>query len=246
MSHLVSLAAPITGAHTVKQYVGFGILGADIPTTGSDGGSVVLNDSIDPTKEYHWRVTSSPSAGTLTIYPDMSSLFSGAPDGTYSWTYRLFENGVDQGTATVSETVGTASVAGSAEGGLGLSVGSGIGGAATGGAAGGGGNASAPGGTGTSTGSGTGGSASGLGGVGTFTSDAMENNTGAGLLASVTVNWTWYKGAIGTAPTSTTHGTGTTSAGGILSLTGLPVGAGFLLARTADATGVYYQPGTVA
>ena len=83
-------------------------------------------------------------------------------------------------------------------------------------------------------------------GSGAFTSDAMENNTGAGLLASVSVNWTWYQGAIGTAPTSTTHGTGTTSAGGILSLTGLPVGAGFMLARTADSVGVYYQSGTVA
>lgn len=171
MSHLVSLAAPITGAHTVKQYDGFGILGADIPTTGSDGGSVVLNDSIDPTKEYHWRVTSSPSAGTLTIYPDMSSLFSGAPDGTYSWTYRLFENGVDQGTATVSETVGTASVAGSAEGGLGLSTGTGTGGAGSGSV---GGSANAEGGLGLSTGSGIGGAAVGvsaiagaaLGGVG--------------------------------------------------------------------------------
>ena len=108
-------------------------------------------------------------------------------------------------------------------------------------------NATAPGGTGTSTGSGSGGTATGgPTGTGTFTSDAMENNTGAGLLASTTVNWTWYQGTIGAAPTSTTHGTGTTSAGGILSLTGLPVGAGFLLARTADATGVYYQPGTVA
>ena len=114
-------------------------------------------------------------------------------------------------------------------------------------AGGGGIDATASGGTGTSTGSGSGGAATGgAAGSGAFTSDAMENNTGAGLLASVSVNWTWYQGAIGTAPTSTTHGTRTTSAGGILSLTGLPVGAGFMLARTADSVGVYYQSGTVA
>ena len=107
------------------------------------------------------------------------------------------------------------------------------------------GNGTAAAGTGTSTGSGTGGAASGLGG-GTFTSDVMENNSGAGLLASTSVSWTWYQGTIGAAPTSTTHGTGTTSAGGVLSITGLPTGAGFLLARTADSAGVYYQPGTVA
>lgn len=105
----------------------------------------------------------------------------------------------------------------------------------------------APGGTGTSAGTGTGGIATGgAGGTGSFTSDAMENNSGAGLLASVTVNWTWYQGSIGAAPTSMTHGSGTTNSSGILSLTGLPLGAGFLLVRTTDSAGVYYQPGTVA
>jgi len=117
-------------------------------------------------------------------------------------------------------------------------------GSATGGS--GGTDATAPGATLTGTSSMSAGSASGSGGAGTFTSDAMENNTGAGLLASTSVTWTWWKGAIGATPTSLTHGTGTTSAGGVLSLTGLPTGAGFLIARTADSAGVYYQPGTVA
>jgi hypothetical protein len=119
-----------------------------------------------------------------------------------------------------------------------ISAGSAIGGS-------GGTDATAPGATLTGTSSISAGSASGSGGVGTFTSDAMENNTGAGLLVSTSVTWTWWQGAIGATPTSLTHGTGTTSAGGILSLTGLPTGAGFLIARTADSAGVYYQPGTV-
>ena len=108
-----------------------------------------------------------------------------------------------------------------------------------------GGEATAPGATLTGTSSISAGSASGNGGAGTFTSDAMENNTGAGLLASTSVTWTWWQGSIGATPTSLTHGSGTTSAGGVLSLTGLPTGAGFLIARTADSAGVYYQPGTV-
>lgn len=109
-----------------------------------------------------------------------------------------------------------------------------------------GGTGNASGGTATSTGSGSGGTATGgAAGTGTFTSDAMENNTGAGLLATVSVVWTWYQGTIGAAPTTTTHGTTTTNVGGVISLTGLPLGAGFLLARTTDSTGVYYQPGTV-
>lgn len=113
-------------------------------------------------------------------------------------------------------------------------------------AAGGGTDATATGATLTGTSSISAGSATGgSGSTGSFTSDAMENNTGAGLLANTSVTWTWWQGAIGATPTSLTHGTGTTSAGGILSLTGLPTGAGFLLVRTADSAGVYYQPGTV-
>lgn len=144
-----------------------------------------------------------------------------------------------------SNTFGLVSSGGtnaSATSGTGTSTGSGSGGTASGGT---GGSASASSGTGTSTGSGSGGSAAGLGG-GTFASDAMENNTGAGLLISTAVKWTWYQGSIGAAPTSTVNGTGTTDTAGVLSVTGLPSGAGFLLVSTTDGTGVYYQPGTVA
>lgn len=139
--------------------------------------------------------------------------------------------------------VSAGTVNGSATSGTGTSAGSGSGGdaSASGGTAG-----TATSGTGTSTGSGIGGAAAG-GAGGSFVSDAMENNTGAGLLASTSVSWTWYQGAIGAAPTSTTHGTGTTSAAGVLTIaSGLPAGAGFLLVRTADASGVYYHPGTIS
>lgn len=130
----------------------------------------------------------------------------------------------------------------SADGGTATITVTGTGGEATGGTS--GTNASADGGTGTITVTGTGGEATATA-TGSFTTDAMENNTGAGLLASVAVVWTWYKGAIGTAPTSTTHGTGTTNSSGVITATGLPAGAGFILVETADG-GVYYQPGTVS
>ncbi|MBP8788626.1 MAG: hypothetical protein KBH41_14375 [Azonexus sp.] len=110
MSHVVSSSAPISSAHTVKAYSGFGILGADIPTTGDNGGSPVLNDGVTSTSEYHWRVETAPSDGDLTIYPDLSFIWdgTGVADGSYPWVYRLFEDGVSQGTATVSQTVGAA------------------------------------------------------------------------------------------------------------------------------------------
>ena len=108
MSHLVSSSAPISGAHTVKQYAGFGILGSAIPTTGDSGGSPVANDGVNANGEYHWRVETPPSAGALTIYPDLSFGFdaTGLSNAAYTWVYRLYEDGVSVGTAMVSLVVG--------------------------------------------------------------------------------------------------------------------------------------------
>lgn len=78
-----------------------------------------------------------------------------------------------------------------------------------------------------------------------FTSDVMINNTGS-VLASTSIVWTWWHGGIGSTPTALTHGTGTTNASGVLTVSGMAAGAGFLLARTTDSSGVYYQPGTAA
>ena len=110
MSHLVALTAPQAAAHTVKRYPGFGILGADIPATGDNGGSPVLNDGVLPGSEYHWRVVTPPSSGTLTIHPDMSFELVGAADGDLTWQYRLYEDGTDEGVATVSVHVGAYNV----------------------------------------------------------------------------------------------------------------------------------------
>lgn len=90
----------------------------------------------------------------------------------------------------------------------------------------------------------TAGTATGGSGTGSFTTQAMENNSGAGLLVSTAVSWTWYEGTIGSAPTSTTHGAGTTNASGVLAAPGLPLAPGFILAT--DGVGVYYEAGTPA
>ena len=109
----------------------------------------------------------------------------------------------------------------------------------------GGSGASASGGTGTSTGSGSGGTATGgAAGTGSFTSDVLVNNTGT-VLASTTVYWSWWQGAIGATPTSLTHGSSVTNASGIFTAASLPTGAGFMLARDSSGATVYYQPGTI-
>lgn len=175
----------------------------------------------------------------LTIGPITDSSITAAGYGGI----RVTTDSMTDGVHLDNFSIDTLATDASASGGTGTGTGSGTGGDATGG---GGANASVSSATGTSTGSGSGGTATGTTvGAGTFITDAMENNTGAGLLASTAVTWTWWQGNIGATPTSLTHGSGTTNSSGILNISGLPAGAGFLLARTADATGVYYQPGTV-
>lgn len=88
---------------------GLGILGSEVPSTGEDGASFIYNDlslPADNDKEYYAVITSSPAAGTLTIYSDSSFDFTGAPDGAYSATYELYEDGISKGTGTIALTVG--------------------------------------------------------------------------------------------------------------------------------------------
>lgn len=114
MTHTVSNSAPVSGSHTVKQYAGFGIRGADIPTTGDSGGSPVLNDGILSTSEYYWEVETAPGSGTVTIYPDMTFEHTGAADGSWTWVYRLYWVDADgtngNATATVTDIFGTAAI----------------------------------------------------------------------------------------------------------------------------------------
>lgn len=109
MTFPLAITPPISGVFAFREYPGFGILGADISTTGDNGGSPVLNDNISPTGEYYWRIVTPPSGGALTIYPDMTFVWdsAGLPEGSYPWSYSLGETGVVQGTATVWQTVGS-------------------------------------------------------------------------------------------------------------------------------------------
>ena len=96
--------------------------------------------------------------------------------------------------------------------------------------------------TGTSTltaGTATGGS----GGTGSFHFDDCENNTGAGILDNVAVDWTWVSGAVGSA-SAIANGSGTMTTAG-MTVAGLPLGNGFGIIKTTDGLVVAYQQGTV-
>lgn len=94
-------------SHIVSLWGGLGIPGSEVPTTGDNGGSPLANDGISPTSEYRIETVTAPSAGTLTVYPDTSYEFSGAPDGTYPWVYSVWEDSIDRGTATEYLVVGS-------------------------------------------------------------------------------------------------------------------------------------------
>lgn len=98
-------AALISGAHLYGG-AGLGVLGSLIPATGDNGAGYTYNDlslPADNAKEICGRVTSWPSAGTLYAYEDTSFEFSGAPDGSYTFQYQLYVDGVAIGSP---ETVG--------------------------------------------------------------------------------------------------------------------------------------------
>jgi hypothetical protein len=93
-------------SHLVSLWGGLGIPGSAVPTTGDNGGSPLANDGITSTSEYRIETVTAPSAGTLTVYPDTSYEFTG-PDGTYTWTYRVYEDSVDRGTANETLVIGS-------------------------------------------------------------------------------------------------------------------------------------------
>lgn len=112
MSFRTASSPLLSGAFAVSPYAGLGVLGADIPASGDHGPSPLLNDGILPASEYAWELVTPPSAGALTLHPDGSFVWNatGVADGIYTFTYRLYEDGVDAGTGTVYLSVGTSSV----------------------------------------------------------------------------------------------------------------------------------------
>ena len=94
----------------VVGHRGLGVLGSDIPSTGDNGAGYLYNDltlPADAGKEVRGLILTQPSAGSLFAYEDSSFEFSGAPDGIYTFTYRLYVDGVDTGTGTSTLQVGS-------------------------------------------------------------------------------------------------------------------------------------------
>ena len=110
----------IAGACVVGNR-GLGVLGATVRSdtaTGAHGPGYLYNDwsSGDDAKEFRGLIVTPPSSGTFSAEEDGSFDLTGAPDGSYTFVYRLFVDGADLGTATASITIGAASVTGTVAG----------------------------------------------------------------------------------------------------------------------------------
>lgn len=113
---------------------GLGLLGSAVPSDGDRGPSYLFNDlalPADADKEVRGLVITPPGAGTWFAWEDGSFSLTGAPDGVYTFVYRLFVDGVDSGTATGTITIGAA-VGGDLSGSLTMDGVTAAGGASTG------------------------------------------------------------------------------------------------------------------
>lgn len=82
---------------------GLGVLAETIPSTGDSGPSFLYNDvslPADNGKEIRGEIVTYPSDGDLFVYEDGSFEFSNAPNGTYSFTYQLYVDGLPVGSPT--------------------------------------------------------------------------------------------------------------------------------------------------
>lgn len=108
MSLRIDTAELISGAYVVGE-TGLGVLAENIPSSGLDGASFLYNDlslPADNGKEIRGLIVTPPASGTFFAWEDGSFTLVGAADGSYTFVYRLYVDGVDQGTATATITVG--------------------------------------------------------------------------------------------------------------------------------------------
>lgn len=74
-----------------------GILGSEIiaaSTGGTSGDGPLINDDLNPAKEYRWYLTSFPLSGVVNATELGEFTLTGASDGIYTSAYRLVEDGV--------------------------------------------------------------------------------------------------------------------------------------------------------
>lgn len=102
-------STPLIAGALVCGDTGFGILAQNVPSGGDSGPGYIYSDLTFPAdngKEVRGLITQWPALGTLFAYEDTSFTFTG-PDGTHTFTYQLYVDGVASGAAqTVQLSIG--------------------------------------------------------------------------------------------------------------------------------------------
>ncbi len=98
MSLRIDASEWISGAYIVGE-TSLGVLGAVIASDtalGEDGAGILFNDldlPADEGKEIRALILTAPGAGVFFVNEDGSFTLTGAPDGIYTFTYRLYVDG---------------------------------------------------------------------------------------------------------------------------------------------------------
>lgn len=102
--------SPLIASSVVIGDPGHGVLASEVPSTGEHGPGYIY-DQVNglglTAEEVRGLITTWPASGTLTAYEDSSFEFD-APDGSYSFQYQLYVDGVATGAVqTVDITIGS-------------------------------------------------------------------------------------------------------------------------------------------
>lgn len=104
-------SAPLEpGKLLFARFGGFGVLGSELPTSGEQGPSFLLDDldAGDDSTEIRPRITAVPSAGTFSADEFGAFALLGAPVGTYTFRYRPIVGVTELGEATETIAIGGA------------------------------------------------------------------------------------------------------------------------------------------
>lgn len=110
---------PFYGDGTViAQWGGWGVLASQVPGTGTNGPALAHPSLTLPAQageEVRIELLTTPAAGTFAYFDDTAATLTGAPDGAWTSTFRVYIGEVDQGTATATFIIGNpfATLAGS-------------------------------------------------------------------------------------------------------------------------------------
>ena len=95
----------------IASWSGWGVLGAAVPATGTDGPALTYPSLVlpaDAASEVRMELLTLPASGVFRYYDDTSADLTGASNGAWFASFRVFVAEVDRGLATAYFYVGNA------------------------------------------------------------------------------------------------------------------------------------------